>query len=161
MLKIIATYQMLSSIIILFMHLFRGPALIIKSNDLLDVLFYLFFLFLAIFFMVTNLYFLYDKTKYKANFLKWNFLITIFQVLSLSIIGYSFDFVFGLRAMIYFLFDESMDLRLYFDFFDAQLKIFNKDSSAILIGVNIIPLFLSIVYFKNYLLYIKTGRTRI
>lgn len=151
MLKVVSFYQIISALVVLVMVLLKIP--VVFTNDVEPSAIFMFILlfFIAVFYLFSNVYFLLAKLHFKTVLLKWNFYISSLQILTISLIGVSYDFVFGIRIMPYFSYGEIMDFRLMIDSFDSQISIFYKQSSVILFGINLIPLFLSIIYWRQFI----------
>lgn len=153
MVRLINIYQIFSSTLLLFMFVMRIPNLY-NEGLTFDTILILFTLILfSASLIYTNWYLLTDKMKWRIKFLKFNQYINLFQVFTLSLFGFTYDFVFGPKIMPYLSYGSTIDVMFFADFFNTRLSIFYKPSTVILIGVNFIPLVLYILLsneFKKY-----------
>lgn len=103
------------------------------------------FIALAIFVVYANFKLLKrEKSKRLVNFNKW---LNFFQIIQLSIYGFTIYFVMGLEFMPYFSYKEQMKILWEISSFNIRSSIaFTSGIDAIEVGVNIVPLILFILW---------------
>ncbi len=152
MFKAINIYQIVICTLNLVMFVFSIPEIFKTGSDY----FVLIILFsIGSFLVYTNCYLLSGNLKKRLTFLKVNLYINLLQVLTFSLLGVSYDFVFGPRVMPYLSYGSSIDVRFFADFLNTRLSLFYKPSSVILIGINFIPLIVLILLSIEYKKYSK------
>ncbi len=150
MIRIVNGYQIISNLVILILFFIKTKVLFNIDISTTAILIFILLLFNGLFLLGSNIYLLMGKNKFRVNLLKWNYYLNAIQIFSFSLLGLSFDFVFGIRIMPYFSYGEIMDLRIMIDSFDSIFSLFYKESSVILFGINIVPLFFATIFYRQY-----------
>jgi hypothetical protein len=103
---------------------------------------------LSIIIICSNIYFLIDS-KNKSFYLKnlyFNKWINLIQILNISLVGFTFYAIIGIRIMGYYAYDESQKLAISYGFFRFKSEGSYVKSDIIFVGINLIPVILSLIF---------------
>ena len=81
-----------------------------------------------------------------------------FQIFHLSLLGFNYNFSAGLQITPYFLYNESLTIRVILDFFNVRFQLNYEADNDIMVGINLIPLIIFIILNKVLRDYKKSNR---
>jgi hypothetical protein len=139
-------FQILNCALSLYFYLFSVLSASGSAGfDVLTICFTIVLAALTIFIAYTNFALLLKREK-SWRFINFNKWANFAQIIHLSIFGFTYFFVIGLKLMPYFSYAEQMSLMIIRDWFSVRfVLVFQKGVSEINVGINIIPLLIFIL----------------
>ncbi len=150
-LKIANVYQITIWLISAIYYFFGIKNSILPNKDSISLVGSIIVLFFSIIIVWSNFYLLLNKNNIRLilKSLQFNKWINLIQILNLSLLGINIYMIIGIRLMALYLYDNTQKLAIDYGFFRFQSEISYIKSDIIFVGINIIPIILSIIFNKS------------
>jgi|688.fasta_scaffold192198_2 hypothetical protein len=150
MLRIINIYQCISYGTLMFLFCSNFSDVMESNVSLNDTVIFFCLFGLCAFLFYTNIYLYKNKKKFKSTYIKINVYVNLLQIITISVLGFSYDFVLGPRVMPYLGYQQTIDIRFLFNIIISRFSLFYTTSTGIFVGINIVPLIIFFILLKEY-----------
>lgn len=150
MLRIINIYQFISYGILMFLFCSNFSDNIESNVSFIDTVIFFCLFGLCAFLFYTNIYLFIKLEKFKFTYIKINLYVNLLQIITISLLGFSYDFVLGTRVMPYLGYQQTIEIRFLFNLIISRFSLFYTSSTGIFVGINIVPLIIFFLLLKEY-----------
>jgi hypothetical protein len=146
MLKVINIYQILIWLISTIMF---GEGLVVSlgnEKNYVAAFMKLLIVTFSVYFIYTNICLLFEFKKERfPNFLRLNKWVNFLQIFHLSLVGFNYYIAVGVHILLYYSYNEIQIISIGFVPYVSSIQINYQRSTAILAGLNLIPLLIFIL----------------
>jgi hypothetical protein len=148
LLKIASVYQIVIWLISIVSYVLVIVNSIWPNKDYNALLICIAVICFSVMIVYSNVYLLLNKgnTSFILKNLYFNKWINIIQIVNISLFGFTFYAIVGVRIMGYYIYDDTQKFALDYGFFKFKSEVSYIKSDIIFVGMNFIPIMLSVIF---------------